>query len=148
MIPFRMLAGRGPRGLPPARPLDFAGLVLPPSPNCHLAAPPGSTAEPHEGAPLLPCTTEEAWEALRRLGDGLPRVWKIGEWPELRQVQWVARTPLCNFPDIVAGQVIELPGGAGLYLYSSSLIGWSDFGVNRRRIAAWRARLDAALRPA
>jgi uncharacterized protein (DUF1499 family) len=147
MSALGLILGRGPRGLPPAQPLDLAALVLPASPNTHLAAPPGGHAQAHEAVPLLPCAPDEAWEALRQLGDGLPKVWKTGEWPALRQVQWVARTPLANFPDIVAGQVVELPGGSGVWLYSRSLIGWSDLGVNRRRIAAWRARLEAALRP-
>lgn len=142
-----MMLGRGPRGLPPVAPLDFARLVLPPSPNTHLLAPPGGSTAAHEALPLLPCAPDQAWATLRTLGDGQRRVWKIGEWPELRQAQWVARTPFANFPDIVAGQVVELPGGSGVWLYSRSLIGWSDLGVNRRRIAAWRARLEAALRP-
>ncbi len=38
------------------------------------------------------------------------------------------------------------PPGAGLFLYSRSLFGWSDFGVNRTRVEAWLAALDAALR--
>jgi hypothetical protein len=37
-------------------------------------------------------------------------------------------------------------GGAGLFLYSYSLFGWSDMGVNRKRVEAWLAAFDAALR--
>ncbi len=148
MSPVKMIMARGPRGLPAARPIDFPGLALPSSPNTCLVAPPGATTQAHEAAPLLPCKLEEAWEVLRTLGDGFPRTWKLGEWTELRQVQWVARTPVCNFPDLVNAQVVELPGGAGLWLYSRSLIGYSDLGVNRRRATAWRARLERALRPA
>jgi uncharacterized protein (DUF1499 family) len=148
MSPVAMMMARGPRGMPPARPLDFASLVLPPTPNAYLLAPPGATMQAHEAAPLLPCRLEEAWEALRKLGESFPRTWKLGEWPERRQAQWVARTPVCNFPDLVNAEIVELPGGAGVWLYSRSLIGYSDLGANRRRAAAWRARLEAALRTA
>ncbi|NKC30300.1 DUF1499 domain-containing protein [Falsiroseomonas selenitidurans] len=146
MSTLDLLRGRGPAGLPPPVPVDFEHLVLPPSPNAHLAAPPGVTNERHETIPLLPISPEAAWAALRMAGEGVPRCWKLAEWPDRRQVQWVVRTRFANFPDILAGQVVPLPGGSGFFLFSRSLIGWSDFGVNRRRVAAWRARLDEALR--
>lgn len=142
---FRLMLARGPNGLPPPMPVEFATLVLPASPNAHLAAPPGATAQPHEQVPLLPVSAETAWEALRGLGERFPRVWKLAEWPEQRQAQWVARTRLMNYPDIISGAVIELPGGAGLFLYSRSLVGYSDFGVNRRRVAAWLAAFRARI---
>lgn len=146
MSTLSLLLGRGTAGLPQAEPVDFNGLVLPPSPNAHLAAPAGATAERHETTPLLPVSPEAAWAALRMLGEGEARTWKMAEWPDRRQVQWVVRTRLANFPDIVVGQIVSLPGGSGVFLYSRSLIGYSDFGVNKRRIAEWRARMDGALR--
>jgi uncharacterized protein (DUF1499 family) len=146
MSTLSLLMGRGTAGLPQAEPIDFNGLVLPPSPNAHLAAPAGATAERHETTPLLPVSPEAAWAALRMLGEGEARTWKMAEWPDRRQVQWVVRTRLANFPDIVVGQIVPLPGGSGMFLYSRSLIGYSDFGVNKRRIAEWRARMDGALR--
>jgi hypothetical protein len=141
-----LLSGRGAEGLPPATPIDFARLQLPASPNAALLAPPGLTTQPHIGLPLLPVSPEAAWAALRMLGDAEARCWKLAEWPELRQVQWVVRSRLANFPDVVVGQAVPLTGGSGIFLYSRSLIGHSDFGTNRRRILAWRARLEDALR--
>ena len=140
-----MLLSRGPDGLPPPVPIDFPALRLPSSPNTHLIAPPGATNERHETAPLIAVPPDAAWSVLRRLGDGMERVWKLAEWPELRQTQWVARTRWMNFPDLVNGQVVAMPGGTGLFLYSRSLIGRSDFGVNAQRMAAWRRAFDAAL---
>lgn len=146
MSVFGLLTGRGAEGLPPAEPIDFARLVLPPSPNTWLMAPAGWVAGQHATTPPLAVPPATAWAALRALGDGEPRCWKLAEWPDRQQVQWVVRTRLANFPDIVAGQIVALPEGAGLILYSRSLIGWSDFGVNRRRLEAWQAALDQALR--
>jgi hypothetical protein len=145
MTMLQMMLGRGPAGVPAAEPIDFPTLRLPSSPNAHLAAPPGATNERHETIPLLPVSADAAWEVLRRLGDGMERVWKMAEWPERRQAQWVARTRWMNYPDLINGAVVELPGGAGLFLYSRSLVGYSDLGVNKARIADWRAAFDAAL---
>ena len=82
---------------------------------------------------------------LRALGDGMERVWKMAEWPEARQAQWVARTRLMNYPDLINAQIVEMQGGTGLFLYSRSLVGHSDLGVNAKRVAAWRSAFDAAL---
>ncbi|WP_439595054.1 DUF1499 domain-containing protein [Falsiroseomonas sp.] len=141
-----LLRGPGPAGLPPAEPVDFSRLVLPSSPNAALLAPPGMTAQKHIGLPLLPVSPEAAWAALRMLGEPVERCWKMAEWPERRQVQWVVRSRLANFPDLLNGQVVPLVGGSGVFLYSRSLLGYYDFGANRSRILAWRARLDEALR--
>jgi hypothetical protein len=146
MSQVAMMRGRGTAGLPPAAPVDFSRLMLPSSPNASLLAPPAMTTQPHTAHPLLPVSPEAAWAALRMLGEAEARCWKMAEWPEKRQLQWVVRTRLANFPDLVNGQVVPLVGGSGIFLYSRSLLGYYDFGVNQRRIAAWRARLDEALR--
>ncbi|NOG69691.1 DUF1499 domain-containing protein [Roseicella sp. DB1501] len=144
--PIAALFGRGIGGLPPAAPVDFARLRLPASPNTCLAAPAGAHPEAHIAVPPLPVDAATAWPALRALGDGMPRVFRYGEWPERRQAQWVARSALMNYPDIIAAELVPGPAGAGLFLYSRSLFGWSDLGVNRKRVEAWLAALDAALR--
>jgi len=140
-----MLLGSGTNGIPAALPLDIASLKLPSSPNAHLAAPSGATAEAHDASALLPIDPDAAWAVLRRLGEGRERVWVLGEFASLRQIHWVARSRLMNFPDIIVGQVVTLPGGTGWWLYSRSLIGHSDLGVNRARIIAWRSDVEARL---
>ncbi|WP_137176425.1 DUF1499 domain-containing protein [Roseomonas sp. AR75] len=145
---FDLLLGRGTAGLPPPAPIDFDSLRLPSSPNAALACPPGATAERHEAAPLLPVSLDAAWRALRNLGDGMERVWRMAEWPDRYQAQWVARSRIANFPDLINGEVRAMPGGTGLFLYSRSLLGYSDFGVNARRIADWRGAFTRALQNA
>jgi uncharacterized protein (DUF1499 family) len=143
--PLSALFARGAGGLPPAAPVDFAKLELPPSPNACLAAPLGF---PKAQLPLppLPVDAATAWPVLRTLGARFPRTWSLAEWPERMQAQWVARSAIANFPDLVVAELTPGgPAGAGLFLYSRSLFGWSDFGVNRRRVEAWLAALDAAL---
>jgi uncharacterized protein (DUF1499 family) len=148
--PVGSLFGQGAGGLPAAEPVDFAGLRLPASPNACLAAPPGGHPQAQITVPPLPFDAATAWPVLRALGDRMPRTTRYGEWPARRQAQWVVRSALLNFPDIVAAELVPGPApgtsGAGLFLYSRSLFGYSDLGVNRKRVEAWLAALDAALR--
>jgi hypothetical protein len=146
------LFGRRTAGLPPPEPVDFARLVLPDTPNAWLAAPAFHPGPKHRALPPLDRPPEAVWRVLRGIGVDFPRTWRRAEWPELRQVEWVARTPLLNFPDLITAQVAEPPGGggggggSGVYLYSRSLFGRSDFGTNRRRGEQWLVALAAALR--
>jgi hypothetical protein len=145
--PLGALFGRGPMGLPPAEPVEFRSLVLPRSPNTCLAAPAGAHPAAHLATPPLPVGVTAAWPVLRRFGQRFPRTYRFAEWPERRQAQWVERSPRLNFPDVIAAELAEgLGGAAGLFLYSRSLFGWSDLGVNRRRVQAWIEAFDAALR--
>jgi uncharacterized protein (DUF1499 family) len=144
-VPFTALFHRGAGGLPPAEPLDFTTLVLPDSPNACLGAPPGMP-KAHLTLPPLPADPDTAWNALSALGDRFARTTRRGLWPERRQAQWVVRSAVLNFPDIVVGEITGGPAGSGLFLYSRSLFGYSDFGVNRRRVEAWAAALEATLR--
>ena len=144
--PIASLFSKGTGGLPKATPIDFRSLVLPSSPNTCLAAPAGGHAQAHITVPPLPVDAATAWPVLRALGDGFPRVTRYGEWPDRRQAQWVERSALMNYPDIIAAELVPGPGGAGLFLFSRSLFGYSDLGVNRKRVEAWLAALDAALR--
>jgi uncharacterized protein (DUF1499 family) len=145
--PLGALFGRGPEGLPPPEPVEFRSLVLPRSPNACLAAPAGAHPAAHLATPPLPVGAATAWPVLRRFGQRFPRTHRLAEWPERRQAQWVERSPRLGFPDVIAAELAEAPGGVvGLFLYSRSLFGWSDLGVNRRRVEAWMEAFDAALR--
>lgn len=144
--PIGALFGRGPQGLPPAEPVEFRSLVLPRSPNTCLAVPAGAHPSAHLATPPLPVAIATAWPVLRRFGQRFPRTYRLAEWPERRQAQWVERSPRIGFPDVIAAELAEGPGGVGLFLYSRSLFGWSDLGVNRRRVQAWIEAFDAALR--
>ncbi|MBC7433421.1 MAG: DUF1499 domain-containing protein, partial [Rubritepida sp.] len=71
------------------------------------------------------------------------RTHALGAWR--LQSQWVERSALLNYPDIIVAEAVPGPqGGAGLFLYSRSLFGWSDLGVNRARVDRWLAALASA----
>jgi uncharacterized protein (DUF1499 family) len=146
MTGISVLLGRGGNGLPPPEPVEFGTLVLPASPNTCLAAPPGAHRQAQLTTPPLPVAAATAWPLLLAVGDAQPRTTRLAAWPDRFQAQWVQRSALANFPDIIVAELASGPAGAGLFLYSRSLFGYSDFGVNRRRVEVWLAAMDAALR--
>ena len=75
-----------------------------------------------------------------------PRTFLAATYPAARQVHFVARSAWLNFPDLVTAQVGDAgPGGSTLALYSRSVYGYSDLGVNRRRLNAWLAALQTKI---
>ena len=140
------LFGRGVAGLPEPEPLDFARLELPRSPNACLAAPPGFAAAAQLETPLYPVPPERLFEVLQALAQSYPRTWLLRAWPDRAQAQWVERSAWLGFPDLINAAAVAREGGSGLVIYSRSLVGWSDLGVNRKRVEAWIAGLEMAVR--
>lgn len=160
MTPFAWLlglvlpacAGVGAEGVPRPPPLDLVHLERPASPNTALAAPEGTGAHPDIVTPVYPLPASRLWSAIRDVAAGQPRTYSLAMDEARMEASWVARSAVLNFPDVIIAQVTALPGEAGreagstLALYSRSLYGRSDFGVNRQRLEAWLAALDASLR--
>lgn len=141
-----MLLSRGANGVPAPRPVDFATLVLPPSPNTCLLTPSTAPGAGHLHRDPFPVTPEQAYAAIRASAAAQPRTFDLAAYPERRQAQWVARSRLMNYPDVIVAEVAPAGTGTGLWLYSRSLIGWSDFGVNRDRVMTWLAAFEDRLR--
>lgn len=145
MSALRALLGRGAAGVA-AEPVVFA--TLPPArvPNACLVCPPGDDLPSALEAPVFDATPEELLDALRAVAARQGRTHPLAEWPELLQAQWVARSRVGNFPDLVAAEAVAWPGGgASLRLLSRSLFGRFDFGANRARALRWLGALGAAL---
>ncbi|MEI6161055.1 MAG: DUF1499 domain-containing protein, partial [Roseococcus sp.] len=145
MTSIAALIGRGTKGLDAPSPIEFASLVQPASPNTCLAAPAAHPAPKQVISPILPGTPEAAFETLLRLAEGFPRTWRLAAWPERRQAQWVERSALVNYPDIITAECVATPEGTSLFLYSRSLFGYSDLGVNGKRVARWLEALMEAM---
>lgn len=138
------LFSRGSAGLPPPVPVEFASLVLPRSPNTCLAMPASHPGFKHLETPLYPVAPGVLLERLLRVASGFARTTRIAHWPERHQAQWVERSALMNYPDIIVAEAAPAHGGAALFLYSRSLFGYSDLGANRARIDRWLAALAVA----
>ena len=140
------LFSRGAEGIPAPAPLDFATLQLPPSPNTCLLTPSVTLGQGHVHRDPLPASPEAVMAALDRVAASMPRSFPLARFPTRNQAQWVVRSALINYPDIIVAEAAAVEGGTGLWLYSRSLIGWSDLGVNRARVMAWLEALETALR--
>ena len=162
MFPFAWLIGlvlpacaaTGAGGLPMPPPMDMATTVRPTSPNTELAGPAiagtnGATAS-HQDivSPLYEIPADRLFAAVSAVAAAQPLTFPAAAYPDRLQAHWVARSKVFNFPDLITAQVLAHgPNASTLVLYSRSVYGRSDFGVNRRRLDAWLAALDVWLRP-
>jgi len=135
-------AADGADGLPVPESLDFAALGRPRPGNSALAAPPGLRVQPDIVTKRRRLPPRALYEALTRVALAQPRTTLHADDPGRLQAHFVVRSARCNFPDLV---VVQITPDSFPALYSRSLYGRSDFGVNRQRLAAWLAALDAAL---
>ncbi len=127
--------------------IAFESLTLSGKPNQHLLAPEGlcRAAIPH-AAPRrydVPVAhLEAAWEAM--LAEQ-PRLERVARDPARHQLEVIQRSFLFRFPDRITVRFLPDGPGATLAVFSRAELGYSDFGVNRRRVDAWVAAMEAAL---
>jgi uncharacterized protein (DUF1499 family) len=135
----------GAQGVPASLP-DFTRLVRPASPNTALAAPPGFVPKPDIVTPSYPVPAERLFAAVEQVAARQPATFVLARDAAGLRESWVARSLVLNFPDIIWAEARPAGSAASqLVLYSRSLYGYGDFGVNRRRVAAWVAAVGAAL---
>lgn len=125
-------------------PVDFATLTMPDSPNRYLVCPVRKCVKADAESPAYPVPAERlrtAWMGvLERHGAKL-----LSE--SDGQIEAEVRTPWLRFPDLVTVRIVELGDGrSSAAVYSRSLYGYSDMGVNAARVKAWMAEVEAGLR--
>ena len=137
-------AAPGAAGLPAPRLLEISHIQRPASPNTALAAPAGSEPAPDIVTPVFPVPASRLYAGVIAMAAGQKRTFLAAEYPPERQAQFVARSAVFNFPDLIAAQVNAVGADrSSLVLYSRSVYGYADFGVNRRRLDDWLADLRA-----
>jgi uncharacterized protein (DUF1499 family) len=80
---------------------------------------------------------KQAWEALRQVIDSMPRVKVVTSEPNYLYAEFTTR--LMGYVDDTEFYLEEKAGA--IHVRSASRLGRSDFGVNRERIEAIRAKL-------
>ena len=137
--------GSGTDGLATPPPMDMMGLIRPRTPNTALAAPAGFTPAPDVTTPVYPQPAARLFAAICGVAAHQPRTFKQVAFDDRLQAHFVVRSALLGFPDLVTVQAIpQGDAAATLIVWSRSVYGGSDLGVNRRRVDAWLAALDAA----
>lgn len=129
-------------GSPDLGSVDFATLKRRSTPNDALICPRDicREASPDSEPPVFPVPGGRLRSLVSEAALAEPGTTLLDRGPE--QDRYLVRTRLMRFPDTVVVQVFEWgQDGSTLALYSRSQMGRSDFGVNRRRIERWVARI-------
>lgn len=134
------------QGLPPPGLMDVAAIVRPSSPNTALAAPEGFSPTPDIVMPDFSVAPGVLFGAIRAIAKAQPRTFEAADFPDHLQAHYIVRSLLLNYPDQVMVQVRAAgPGSSQLILYSRSVYGHSDLGVNRKRLETWLVALRTSL---
>ena len=134
--------GTGAEGLAPPVALDMTSLIRPSTPNTALAAPSGFSPAPDIVTRPYRVDPDRLSSAIRAVALAQPRTFAHGDFSGARQAHFVARSAWLNYPDLIAVQVTP---ESALILWSRSIYGRSDFGVNRARLTNWLEALDVTL---
>lgn len=139
------------RFAPPPAPPDALTVVPPSSPNWAMAAPKeakGRTAGiPTHETPVYAADPGDLAKALDAIAAAEPNTVAVPSSGEAGRA-YVQRSALIAYPDLISAAVLDLGAGdagrrASVVLYSKSVYGYSDMGVNAARIERWLAALDA-----
>ena len=132
----------GAAGLPSPVPMDMTRIERPTTPNTFLAGPAGMRPAPDTVTEPWALPAAALYEKARALFAGQKRTYVAAAFPDRLQVHYVVRSALLNFPDLVTVQVnANGTDRSTLVIWSRSVYGRSDFGVNRDRTNAWLAAL-------
>lgn len=133
--------------------VDPATVEPPSSPNWALAAPDGiaTTGAKTMEAPLWPGDPAELMAAFEAVALAAPRTERVDHGEDQLWRSYRQRSRLFGFPDYVSARavLVDTPAGprASLVVYSRSVYGSSDLGVNRKRLRRWIGNLSAARPP-
>jgi hypothetical protein len=96
--------------------------------------------------PIYVVSPTRLFAVVRQIAARQSATYKLAEDLEALREGWVARSLVLNLPDIIWAEVRPAEGASSeLLLYSRSVYGYSDFGVNRRRVTAWVVAVTEAL---
>lgn len=130
----------------PARPLlDPVAIGRSPFPNRALAAPPGVTlAPPDLPAPTFALPAARVADLWVAVVEGQPRARVVERGADGLLIHAVQTSAVLRFVDDVHARILPLGRDQStLAVLSRSRVGLWDLGVNRARLGAWLADLEA-----
>ena len=90
-----------------------------------------------------PATVHAAWEAVTARQ---ARTIRTDGDSDTMTYEYVQRSALFRFPDTITIRFLDAgQGRTKLLIYSASKVGYSDMGVNSRRVSDWLSALEAEL---
>ncbi len=136
--------------MPTQQRIDFATLTRPPTPNTFLLAPEGlcKLAKIDKVAPVYGIRAAKLRQEFLSIVIAQPRVSHSFADEAGLYDDFVVRSAVFRFPDLVSAKFVDLTGGKStLALYARAVYGRSDLGVNRARSLAWLSQLGAVVKP-
>jgi uncharacterized protein (DUF1499 family) len=128
-------------------PVNWAALTRHATPNDALVCPAVRcpTARPDREAKTYAMTPGELLARLKQIALAEPDTSELSCEPRCDRIaRFLQCTRVMRFPDTIDVEVFPSGDGSTLAIYSRSLIGRTDFGVNRARVERWLAALDAS----
>jgi len=130
--------------------IDFVTLKRPRTPNTFLMAPEGycKEAKIDQVAPVYSVKAAKLRQEFLSVVLAKPRVTHSFADEAGLYDDFVSRSRVFRFPDLVSVRFLDLKGGQStLALYSRSVYGRSDLGVNRARSLAWLGKVNGVIKP-
>jgi uncharacterized protein (DUF1499 family) len=124
--------------------IDFANLERKSSPNQYLIAPNGATprARPDAQSPVFGITPDRLRDAFLAVTAEAPRTKLLEQSADGLRLSLVQRSAILRFPDYIDVSILPAGGdGSTIAIYSRSRFGYSDMGVNQRRVEEWMTSL-------
>lgn len=120
--------------------------AAPSGPHTAIAAPAGTSPAPDLVTRRYPLPAARLFTAITAVAATEPRTEPLTAHADRLEASFVSRSRVFRFPDVVLLRVTPQGEAASdLTLHSSSVYGEYDFGVNRRRLEHWLARLEKVL---
>lgn len=149
--PFAFQAGRSTvPGMTKRLKTDFVTLKKARTPNSFLMAPDGLCQQSRvdEVPAVYGVTPQKLRQAFLKVAKAQPRVVHDDAGDASLYDELTVRSALFGFPDLVSIQFLDVKGGKStLAIYSRSVYGRSDLGVNRARTMAWIRLVNDAVKP-
>jgi uncharacterized protein (DUF1499 family) len=125
-------------------PVDWQTLTRHATPNDALVCPAGHcpNARPDWDAKAYAMPPGDLLVRLKGIALAEPGTKELDRGNGDRTARFVQYSRLMRFPDTIDVAVFPAGDKATLAIYSRSLIGRKDFGVNRARVRRWLAALD------
>jgi uncharacterized protein (DUF1499 family) len=126
-------------------PVDWATLRRHPTPNDALVCPAAHcpNAKPDWEPKIYAMAPGDLRARLKKIALAEPNTNELPCAPNCERIaRFVQRTRRMRFPDTIDAEVFAVGENATLAIYSRSLLGRRDFGVNHARIERWLAALD------
>lgn len=125
---------------------DLRTLKRPGAPNNYLICARNLCPDADEDGPMVDLPAEKVLVAALKVASMEPDTNPAEVNAGTAQIVFVQRTPWLRFPDIVRIQAIASASGkTGIALYSQSVYGRYDFGVNKARARRWMTAIRAEL---